>query len=228
MQAVILAAGRGRRMGDLTNRSPKPMLRINGRPIIEYTLRQLPSEISEVVFILGHQGHKIINYFGDQYQDRLVRYFWQIRLDGSAGAIFQARRILKNNFLVLNGDDLYHRDDLKKIVQHNLAILVSPKPGIDSAASVEVSEQGYLLGFRPIELSPFPLTNTGAYVLDYHFFSQPLAAISEREFGLPQTLAQMATNHKIAVEITDRWHANNAPDDLIAAEEFIKENALDY
>jgi len=61
MQAIILAAGRGTRMGELTNDLPKPLLKISGRPILEYTLANLPREIDEVILVIGYHGHKIKN-----------------------------------------------------------------------------------------------------------------------------------------------------------------------
>ena len=68
MQAVILAAGVGKRLKPLTDDLPKPMVRVNGRPILEYTLSILPKEIDEVILIVGYLKEKIIEYFGDSFK----------------------------------------------------------------------------------------------------------------------------------------------------------------
>ncbi|KKQ79283.1 MAG: hypothetical protein UT03_C0063G0001, partial [Candidatus Moranbacteria bacterium GW2011_GWD2_38_7] len=65
MQIVILAAGRGTRMKDLTDNVPKPMLQINGKPILAYKLEALPEEIDEVIFVVGYFGNQIQQYFGE-------------------------------------------------------------------------------------------------------------------------------------------------------------------
>jgi len=67
MQCVILVAGRGTRMGKLTDSCPKPMLPIKGKPKLVYTLENLPEEIDEVILVIGYLGEQIRNFFGDEY-----------------------------------------------------------------------------------------------------------------------------------------------------------------
>ncbi len=222
MQAVILAAGRGTRMGDLTTYTPKPLLKINGWPILEYTLANLPKEISEVIFIIGYQGHKIKDHFGASRGEKELRYVWQRRLDGTGGALWQIRKLLRGKFLVLNGDDLYHRDDLKKIIKHELAVLVKEVANPGEFGVIETDERGHLV--RILEKPKKPknnLVNAGVYILDKRIFDYPLVAISQTEFGLPQTMAQMAGQYKIKVERAALWHSNTRSDDLEKAREII-------
>ena len=80
MQAIILAAGRGTRMGELTKETPKPMLKIKNKPILEYKLNALPEEITEVIFVIGYLGDAIKNYFGDFYNGRKIRYVIQKKI----------------------------------------------------------------------------------------------------------------------------------------------------
>jgi len=66
MKAVVLAAGEGRRLEPLTNRRPKPMLPIAGKPLIEYVLDAIvEAGIDEVVFVVGYARDRIQTYFGD-------------------------------------------------------------------------------------------------------------------------------------------------------------------
>src|SRR3989338_817021 len=123
MQAVILAAGRGVRMSDLTNDLPKSLIRLGGRPILEYTLTNLPQKISELIFVIGYKGELIKSHFGERYQDKKIRYIVQENLNGTAGALHCAKEFLEDEFLVLNGDDLYSRLDLEKITANGLALL---------------------------------------------------------------------------------------------------------
>lgn len=210
-------------MGDLTNYSPKPLLKINGCPILEYTLANLPEEISEVIFIIGYHGQKIKDHFGEKHQGKNLRYVWQLRLDGTGGALTQVKDILQDKFLVLNGDDLYHRDDLKKIVKHELAVLVKEVADPSNFGVIEIDENGHLVKIAEKPENPESnLVNAGVYVLNKRFFDYPLAAISETEFGLPQTIAQMADRHKIKVERATFWHPNTRSSDLEKAEKIIE------
>ena len=59
MQAVILAAGIGKRLRPLTNDLPKAMVMVNGKPILEYTLGILPEVIDEIILVVGYQKEKI-------------------------------------------------------------------------------------------------------------------------------------------------------------------------
>ena len=66
MKAVILAAGKGTRMKDLTNEVPKPMLRVQGRPILEHILEGLlATGIREVCLITGWKAEVIEDHFGE-------------------------------------------------------------------------------------------------------------------------------------------------------------------
>ena len=201
MQAVILAAGRGTRMGELTNDVPKPMLKISGRPILEYTLANLPSEIDEVIFIIGYLGHKIKNHFGAKHQNRNLQYIWQLSPSGTGGALWQIRKALHGKFIVLMGDDLYHQKDLKKILKHDLAVLVKEIDEPSRFGVIEIDDNGHLV----------------------QIFNYQLVLVYDgTEYGLPQTMAQMADYHKIKVVRAEVWHPNTNGDDLQKAEEIVK------
>lgn len=72
MQAIILAAGMGRRLGDLTKDSTKCMVRVNGVTLIDRMLTQLSAiDITRVIIVVGYQGQKLVEYIGNRYDDRL-------------------------------------------------------------------------------------------------------------------------------------------------------------
>jgi len=226
MQAVILAAGRGVRMGKLTNDLPKPLLKISGRPIIEYTLHNLPSKIDEVILIVGYKGEKIKKHLGNEWQGKKISYIDQPELNGTGGALWSVRDLLKYHFMVLMGDDLYHQEDLEKLLSSDLALLVKQIDDNNRFGVVEVDDEGYLksvIEFRDLKDRQIDihLVNMGAYMLTKEIFNYPLAPISEKEFGLPQTLARMADKHKIKVVKAGVWHPNGHQGDLIKGEEVV-------
>jgi NDP-sugar pyrophosphorylase family protein len=65
------------------------------------------------------------------------------------------------------------------------------------------------------------LVNTGAYILTRDFFKYDLVSIGNGEYGLPQTLAKMAKDHKIKVEVATLWHPIGNPEDLKEAEKVL-------
>ncbi len=216
-------------MGDLTNDSPKPMLRVNGKPILEYTLDNLPEEISEIIFVIGYKGDLIKSYFGDEWKGRKIKYVVQENLNGNAGALHCAKKFLEDKFMVLYGDDLYHRSDLEKLVNNDsLVVLAKEVDNPGHLGALVIDNNGYLLEIieNPTE-NYGNLVNTGAYLLNKKFFDYQLVKkstkISEREFGLPQTLATMAKDYKIKVEKAEFWQPVGYPEDILKAEKIISQ-----
>lgn len=109
MKAVILAAGKGTRMGDLTQEIPKPMLPVQGRPILEHILEGLlAAEIREVCIITGWRAEVIESHFGDGSRwGARIAYARQEVQDGTGRAPGYAREFLGDSeFLLTYGDIL--------------------------------------------------------------------------------------------------------------------------
>ncbi len=223
MQAVILAAGKGERMRPLTDNTPKPMLRIKGRPILEYTLSNLPEAIAEFILVVGYKNDLIKDYFGYSYRGREIKYIPQLELNGTAGALFQAKHLLKDRFLVLNGDDLYHYDDISKVLPYDFCILTKEiNHNLRNFGVVKVDERKNLVEIIEKPTNPENnLANIGVYSLTDKIFDYKPVPINEREFGLPQTLVSMARDYSVRVEKADFWHPIGYPEDLQKAEEII-------
>jgi len=106
MKAVVLAAGEGRRLKPLTNRRPKPVLPVAGKPLLEYVLDAIvDAGIDEVVFVVGYARDRIQTYFedGDDWGVDLS-YVVQEKQLGTAHAVAQAEAVVDGPFVVLNGD----------------------------------------------------------------------------------------------------------------------------
>jgi NDP-sugar pyrophosphorylase family protein len=93
MQAVVLAAGRGSRMGYLTKNTPKSLIQVLNKPLIDYVLEALPDEVDEYIIVIGYLGFQISSYVGSQYKGRRIHYVEQ-RCLGTAGGLFSARSLL--------------------------------------------------------------------------------------------------------------------------------------
>lgn len=222
MQVVILAAGKGKRMNHLTKNQAKPMLMIKGRPVLEYKIDALPSEIKEIVFVVGYYREQIMNHFRHNYKGRKITYIIQEKLNGTGGALHLCKSILDDKFLVLMGDDLYHKQDIKKMLKHKLSILACPVDEPSRFGIVKTDKRGNVVEIVEKPKRPQSnLANTGAYVLNKNFFKYDLVNIGNGEFGLPQTLVKMAKDCPIKCEKARIWQPIGKPEDLEKAEKVL-------
>lgn len=229
MQAVILAAGRGTRMVELTTAVPKPMLEVVGRPLLEYKFEALPEEVDEVILIVGYLGNVIRSRFGARFDDKRISYVEQKTQSGTADALWSARDILKDRFLVLNGDDIYAKEDIEAVIAPGEVwrLLVQEKENLGRSGSVELDGEGRVTaiveGDRDGDTG---LASTNMFCLDTRLFSQPMTLMREGhlEFGLPQTIIAASKSLKVAIEpvFTNSWVEINAPKDLVAAANIVK------
>lgn len=121
MRAMILAAGLGTRLRPLTDRTPKSLLPIAGRPILVWNLLLLKRHgITDVIINLHHLGEQIVQALGDGSRLGLrVAYSHEPEIQGTGGGIRQAAPFLRDGpFLVLNGDTLSQCDLTGLIAAH--------------------------------------------------------------------------------------------------------------
>ena len=99
MKAFILAAGKGQRLKPLTNDTPKPLVSIKGKPLLEWNLLKLKSAgIKDVLINLHYLGDEIINYFGDgKSLDLNIQYSKEQNLLGTGGALIQGKSFLNDS-----------------------------------------------------------------------------------------------------------------------------------
>ncbi len=119
MKAFVLAAGKGSRLGELSEHLPKPMLRIGGVPVLERNLRWLARHgVREVAINLHHLGDVIEKHCGDGSQWGLkILYSREPQLLGTAGGVKRMQEFLADApFLVVYGDNLFDFD-LGKLVR---------------------------------------------------------------------------------------------------------------
>lgn len=122
MQTVIMAGGKGTRISSIAGDIPKPMIPICGKPILEYQLECLKTQgFSEIILIIGHLGSVIKDYFRDG-QDIGVKITY-IEEDiplGTAGSLYYLKDIIRDDFLLINGDIIFDID-INRFVNYHRA-----------------------------------------------------------------------------------------------------------
>ena len=177
MQAVILAAGRGTRMEELTGASPKPMLDVSGKPLLEYKFEALPEIIDEVIIIVGYLGGEIQRHFGSSFAGKRIVYVEQKELNGTAGALWCSKDILRERFLVMMGDDIYDLKDIEACIAPGewWRLLVQQIPEMHRAGDVQLDAEANIDAILEGDLGSAPgLASTNLFQLDTRLFSCPM------------------------------------------------------
>lgn len=113
MKTILMAGGRGTRIAQLFPGIPKPLIPIDGMPILEREIRMLAAQgFKDIILTVGYLADQIIKYFGDGSQLGVqIDYFVEEQPLGNAGALFRLRdKIGKEPFLLLNADAAFHVD----------------------------------------------------------------------------------------------------------------------
>src|SRR5262245_36057213 len=127
MDAIILAAGLGTRLRPHTEKTPKPLLPVRGRPILDWALGALPAVVGRVIVVVHYLGEQIETYLAQQKHVPNFEAVRQHQPPGTGDALRSCRdRLRGGSFLVLNGDDLYGAADLATLAQKPAGLLVHP------------------------------------------------------------------------------------------------------
>lgn len=128
MKAVIMAGGKGSRIASVAKDIPKPMLNIGNKPVLEHIIECLGSQgYREIIITVSYHADRIIDYFGDGSKespvtgksfDVHIEYYIEQEPLGNAGALFQLRDRLTEDFLLLNADSVFNVNFDRFIAYH--------------------------------------------------------------------------------------------------------------
>lgn len=112
MYAVITAGGKGTRVASVNSSVPKPMLKINGKPVLEHQIECLKrQEITHITLTIGYLGEQIRSYFGDGSRLGVeIDYLQEDVPLGTAGALYDLKGRVQEDFLLINGDLIFDVD----------------------------------------------------------------------------------------------------------------------
>ena len=231
MRAMVLAAGYGTRLGDLTEETPKPLLPLQGRPLVEYVISNLARHgFDEIAVNLHFMPAKLRAFLGDgSHWNVRIEYSEEPELLGTAGGLKKMAHFLRKEdaFLVHYGDILTDQDltsmvDFHRKRQALVTMLVHQRMGSNSV--VELDDQQRVVGFweRPDDATRRTLNSSWVnsavcicdpLVLDLipagtvcdlprDIFPQLIEA--ERLFGYP------LTGYRCAIDSSQRYEEANA------------------
>jgi D-glycero-D-manno-heptose 1,7-bisphosphate phosphatase len=112
MKTVIMAGGKGTRISSIASDIPKPMIKIEGKPVLEREIECLRSQgFTDLIITVSHLGNIIMDYFGDGTKFGVnIEYYFEKEPLGNAGALFKIKDKLTEDFLLLNADAIFDVD----------------------------------------------------------------------------------------------------------------------
>ncbi|HPX72852.1 MAG: Bifunctional protein GlmU [Euryarchaeota archaeon ADurb.BinA087] len=171
MQAVIIAAGEGKRLRPLTRNRPKALLPVANNPIIDYPIQALSaSGVRDIIVVVGYRKDHVIRYL-----DRLdipVQIVEQKKQLGTANALSCAEPLIKEDFLVVPGDNYINPGSIAKILNKKNAVLVKEHPYPSNFGVVLMKGGEVSCIIEKPERAPSFTVSTGIFSLPRDFLSQ--------------------------------------------------------
>jgi dTDP-glucose pyrophosphorylase len=228
-KAVILAAGRGTRMRELTADLPKPMIEVRSKPVLQHIVEGLrDAGICQFLIVVGYRGETVRNFLcdGSRY-DIAIQYATQTVQDGTGRVVDLARDFIGDTPFVLSyGDILVDPTNYKRVVSlpENVEAIVTVTRGEDvsKGGAVYVNEQMELIDIREKSTSDqttSPWYNAGIYAFrpSIFEFTAKLDLSPRGEYELTDAIRALAqTGKKVkALELTGEWCDVRDPEILL-------------
>lgn len=214
MQAVIIAAGKGMRMRPLTDKTPKPLLKVGEKSIVERNLDQLKGLAEEVILVVGYKGKLIHQHLGKQYKGIKLTYVWQKEQKGTGAAARLALPYLKGEFLLMYGDDLYQRKDILRVFKYCPSILLGRTENPSQFGVVETKRRWVTNIIEKPKNPKSTLVNTGLYFLDPSVFNTTIRKSKRGEYEFPDYLKHLLKKGNLAFCVTKDWQPISTLEDL--------------
>jgi len=225
MKAVILAGGLGKRLRPITETVPKPLVPVCGRPVVEYTLKNLPPEVQEIVFVIGYKGEMIKDLYGNFAFGRKISYAVQEKQMGTGHAVKCAAHLIDMPFLLLYGDDIYGAVGMQKLVQRDWALLARRVDHPERFGVLELNEDGTIKDMveKP-QTFISDLSWVGAAKLQPEFLKIETPLSSRGEYEVTDMVnVLIKQGKKFYAELTDIWLPANTHEEVAEAERCLRE-----
>jgi dTDP-glucose pyrophosphorylase len=218
-KAVLLAAGRGTRMRELTNELPKPMIEVRGKPVLRHMVEGLRAAgVRDFLIIVGYRADSVQNFFGEGSRYNIqIHYATQVVQDGTGRVVDLARNFVGDSAFVLNyGDILVDPANYKRLVDlpRDAEAIISVTRGEDvsKGGAAFLNDRMELVDLRektrPGQASS-PWYNAGLYAFrpSIFDFTAKLKPSPRGEYELTDAVRALAQSGKKvkALELCGQW-----------------------
>ncbi len=224
MQAVIIAAGKSTRTYPLTLTRPKPLLKVANKTILEHNLDNLNGIVDEAIIIVGYKKNMIGGYMGKKYKKIKITYVNQKQQLGTAHAASLAEKYIKNKFILMAGDDIYSRQDIKMCIKYSYAILTAKVKNPENFGIV-IEKNGILDDFieKPKKIIS-DMASTSFYVLDRKIFDfiKKIKKSERDELEMPDAVKMLSQKEEVHCIQSKQWIPIVYPWDLLKADVILR------
>ena len=221
-KAVILAAGEGKRLRPFTETMPKVMLPVANKPMLEYVFDAVrKSGIEEIIVVVGYKKEVIMEYFRN-YKNIKITYVAQDRQLGTAHALLQAKKYIKDSFIVLAGDNIIDSGSITKLLKDKseYSLLIEEHPHPSKYGVVFVENRGIRRIVEKPKEDIGKYISTGIYKLPCSVFADIERCTSEGAHALSSIIQSLVDNGKhINTIFAKSWMDIVYPWDLISVNE---------
>jgi NDP-sugar pyrophosphorylase family protein len=207
VDCIILAAGKGTRLRPHTNTVPKPLLPVQGRPILDWIIGALPP-VDRLVVVVNYLAEQVEDYLSKQPHIRNWAAVRQTEPRGTGDALMSCKgAVASDRVMVLNGDDLIGRADLAKLATVPMGILTHPVSDPSSFGVVFPNPDGTLARIveKPKDVPPPALANIGGYLFPKDVFDLTLPLSPRGEYEITDAVAQLAAKQAFHVVEAGYW-----------------------
>jgi NDP-sugar pyrophosphorylase family protein len=220
LDAIILAAGVGKRLQPHTLTTPKPLLSVQGRPILDWIIGALPP-VDRLVVVVNYLAEQIEDYLSKQTHVRDWTTVRQQEPRGTGDALMSCKDAIRSDrVMVLNGDDLIGRADLAKLAAVPMGILAHPIDQPDQFGILFLNPDGTLekVVEKPKGLPAPQLANIGGYVFPRSVFALTLPLSPRNEYEITDAVSQLAAGGGFHVVEASYWFPIGTKEALAAAQ----------
>jgi len=207
MKAVVLVAGKGTRMAKYYE-GPKHLLPVDGKPVLERLLDDLPEQITSIVLVVGgpHEQRIREHFAAGEYKGLPIEFVVQEEQLGLAHAFWTARDAVEGRWLGMIGDDLLNPGALGTLVEHDLAILAAKTEHPENFGVLVTDSDGYLV--RSVEKPQEFISDlvwTGFMVMDESFMATEVAPSGRGEYETPDVWMKLIEEGKKIKVVEAEW-----------------------
>ncbi len=218
IQAVIMAAGKSTRTWPLTLTRPKPLLKVMNKEIIKHNLDALKGLASEVIIIVGFKKEMIINEIGERYGTLKIKYVEQKDQLGTGHALKYIEKLVKNKFVVMGGDDIFSKKDIRACLKHKYAVLGCEVDNPSRFGVFVVTDKEVKKIVEKPKRFISNIANTGLYVFDKSVFEHKMKKSQRGEYEIVDYINALVKKDKVVCEkVKGHWLSIGYPWDLIEA-----------
>lgn len=225
MKAIILASGNGLRFLPLSKTNPKPLTKLLGKSIIEHNLENLKGIADEVFIVIGYLGDKIKETIGNNYNGIKITYIIDDEIIGTGNSARLAiSKINDDKVIIMNGDDLYSKEDIKALIKKCPSIAVKKVLNPRSFGIVTIQNEKVIQIEEKPQNPKSDFANIGLYCFPKSIFNEPIEKSERGEYEITDYIKKLIDLKNLNFVEATYWIPASYPWDLFNMTEALFQN----